>query len=300
MRNFISICLVLLCVCCKEEKQRGEERARSYLALKTYVADHTVSDTIKLLLPQLNQIAKQFTHLYFVDEDGYDAADSNQILLIPFRKKNEIGVSSGYSDIGHRIVFICPPQINEFVRSNSFSDTFSISGYLGIILLHEIGHFITKIPGSFDECDDSTFDTSQKYNKDPIYMTSIKKKELKVDSVAIEMVKTGLKSSDAFCFNSCMDMQLAIVNAEFMLKTKRNLENFGHFQDYNPYLLKDKTWTHPNLELRIAFMSYYLNPSEEKLSQLNEYLFQREIAPLIKYPLVPDIYHKMNNGKSLY
>jgi hypothetical protein len=111
--------------------------------------------------------------------------------------------------------------------------------------------------------------------------------ELKVDSIAVQLVKKGVKITDGNCFSVCMSIQLAISGAEFILFGKRLLENFG---SGTPKLIRDKNWTHPNIELRLAFMNYYLNPTPEKQSQIDDYLYQREVEPIHKQETDPRIY----------
>lgn len=298
MKNLISF-LILACLLsgCKSKKS-GKDLVEAYLIEKNFVADHTIDEKLKELLPEVNCVVKSFTTKHFVTAEDFDKADTNQILLISFRKKNGIGTASGFSDLGHHIVFICPPQIKEFVHANSLSDTADIAGYLGIILLHEAGHFIAGIPGNFDEVANANQSKTklgeQDMGTDPVYITVNKRLELKVDSLAIEMVKKGIKLSDKGCFNCSMNIQLAVNGAEFMIFGKRIVSNFG---SPAPNQLKDQSWTHPNLELRLAFMNYYLNPNYEKRKQIDDYLYEREIAPINRQMTDPRIYQ--GNEKKL-
>ncbi len=174
---------------------------QAYLDEKRLVADHTIDNELKLLLPGINCIAKTSGSKYFVMADAFNFSDTNQVLLIPFRNKNKIGTSSGFSDLQNRLVFICPLQIKDFVSTTSLSDSAGISGYLGIILLHELSHFACGIPGSFDEDKiqnpSSTFSRlgQQDMGTEPVLMTTYKRLELQVDSTAIEMIKKGAKNT---------------------------------------------------------------------------------------------------------
>ena len=72
-----------------------------------------------------------------------------------------------------------------------------------------------------------------------------------------------------------------------MLFGKRTLSSFG---TPGPAMIKDQAWSHPNIELRLAFMNYYLNPTEEKQAQIAEYIYEREIAPIERQSTDPRIY----------
>jgi hypothetical protein len=292
MKNFsLFISITLILIGCKS-KVSNKDIASNYLIEKGYVADHTIDNELTEVINGINILTKQYLNKTFVTEANYNPTDTNQILVTPFRKKIGVGTVSAFSSIENRLVFICPLQIKDFVSANSLSDTADIKGYLGIILLHELGHFSMGISGSFDENSaENTVQNSQLGEQDmgtePELMTIQKRLELKVDSLAVELVKKGVKITDANCFNACMNIQLTISGAEFMLFGKRLLENFG---STTPKLIRDKNWTHPNLELRLAFMNYYLNPTLEKQSQIDNYLYQREVEPIRRQETDPRIY----------
>ena len=292
------VAIIFISVGCTNQVS-NRDIASNYLIEKGYVEDHTIDKELTEVINGINILSKQYLNKEFVTEANYNAKDINQILVTPFRRKKGLGTISGFSSIENRLVFICPLQIKEFVGANSLSDTADISGYLGIILLHELGHFTLGISGSFDEnVSENSVEKSmlgeQDMGTEPEIMTSQKRLELKVDSLAVEFVKKGIKITDGNCFSTCMSIQLAINGAEYMLFGKRVIENFGSTA---PNLIRDKNWTHPNLELRLAFMNYYLNPTLEKQSQIDDYLYQREIEPIHRQETDPRIYQ--GKGKSI-
>lgn len=278
----------LFCGC--RQKITGSEIAAQYLEQKNLVPDNTIKVVLDSILPGVNCLIKQYSSRYFVVEEKYNSEDTNQVLLILFRKKMGTGVSSGFSDISKRCVFICPLQIKEFVEKNSLSDTADIEGYLSLILLHEFGHFMYKVPGNYDEgisIEKTGSLGEQDLGLSPEVMTTNKKKELQVDSLAIEMVRKGSKIIKGNCFDISFKVEMAVNGAEFMLFGERLLEDYG---SQTPDFIKDHNWTHPNIELRLAFMNYYLNPTEEKRAQIDSYLYNREIAPVNRQLTDPRIY----------
>lgn len=287
--KFKILFIFLLLNACKRPPT-GEELMSQFLEEKNFVADNTINNELDSMITGINCLGRISTANYFVLSRQYNSKDTNQVLIIPFRRKGGTGTSSGFSDISNRCVFICPSQIKEFVVANSLSDTSDITGYLSLILLHELGHYIYRIPGNFDEGTIKT-NSSQLGEQDmglsPEVMTYNKKKELQVDSLAIDMVKKGTKIMKDDCFDISFKTEMAINGAEFMLFGKRLLGEFG---TQTPGLIRDHNWTHPNIELRMAFMNYYLNPDEQKREQIDNYLYNREIAPINRQLLDPRIY----------
>ena len=77
------------------------------------------------------------------------------------------------------------------MNGNSLGDSTDIKGYLSLILLHEMGHFIYKLPGNFDA--DAVFTKLSLLGEQDLglsseVMTYNKKKELQVDSLAVDMI----------------------------------------------------------------------------------------------------------------
>lgn len=289
MKYSLILWAVLFTIACSL-KEDGKELSASHLEARNLVADHTIDETLDSLLPGVNCILRNFGSKYFATAKSYNSNDSNQILLIPFRRKSNNGTSSGFSDIEKRISFICPTQIKAFVSKNSLSDSSKIDGYLGIILLHEAGHFLYRLSGHFDEESNPPENVSklgqQDMGTEPVVMTIYKRQELKVDSTAIEMVKKALKVTKGDCFGTSFNIELAINGAEFMLFGKRLFDQFG----LENKTIKDQALTHPNLELRLAFMNYYLNPTSEKRQQIDQYIYDREIAPINRQLTDPRIF----------
>lgn len=295
MKNFslISILLFLISSCTrKDEKQNSSTIALNYLNEKGYVEDHTTDAEIEKIIDGLNILTRQNAKKYFTLASNYKTNDANQILIVPFRKKSQGATPTAFSSIQDNLVFICPLQIKEFVLKNSISDSTDITGYLGLILLHELGHFSLKISGSFDESilsDRGEIATigEQDLGTDPVVLNLQKRLELKIDSLAVESIRKGIKIMEGTCSGTCFSIEFAITNAQFNFMGRRIIKNFGTAKGKT---ILDESWTHPNLELRLAFMNYYLNPTIEQWNQINDYLYQREIAPILLQETDPRIF----------
>jgi hypothetical protein len=293
MKNF-NLCIFFLAVFVScSPRPTNKEISTNYLIENGFIPDHTIDKKLNDVIKGINLLARNKLNKEFVLDQDYNPSDSNQILVVPFRRKMEIGTVSAFSSIKDRLVFISPLQIKKFVESNSLNDNADISGYLGIILLHELSHFSLRISGSYDETSGEPEEQESKIGgqnmgTEPILMTSKKRLELKVDSLAVELVKSGIKVTDGDCFHTCLNIELAINGAEFMLFGKRLIENFG---TTTPKMIRDNSWTHPNLELRLAFMNFYLNPTLEKQRQIDDYLYEREVEPVHRQEINPLIFH---------
>src|SRR4051794_37462094 len=110
MKYRLMILAAVFIVGCRS-KQDAKELNAAYLEARNLVADHTIDVTLDSLLPGINCILQNYGSKYFATAKSYNSEDSNQILLIPFRRKSTNGNSSGFSDIEKGISFICPTQI---------------------------------------------------------------------------------------------------------------------------------------------------------------------------------------------
>jgi hypothetical protein len=113
----------------------------------------------------------------------------------------------------------------------------------------------------------------------------LKREELSVDSLAVVMVKNSITATAPGCFDLCMDVQLAVNGAEFMIFGSEILTNFG----LGKRVLVDPSGSHPNIELRLAFMNYYFNPTPSKRSMIDQYMYDRETGALERQQTDPRI-----------
>ncbi len=173
-----------------------------------------------------------------------------------------------------------------------FADNYTLGGkdgfetILSLVLLHELGHFAINQNVGFEMTTEKTVLHGQ-LPTEPEDMTSLKKVELRVDSLAVKWVAAVGLNPSAQCSSVCMDIQLLVPSMSFMLAGRRMIDDFG-----NPNIdfLMDSGFSHPNLELRITFMDYYLNPTPKKKEQIDYYIYKRTVEPIHNQELDPRIF----------
>jgi hypothetical protein len=126
----------------------------------------------------------------------------------------------------------------------------------------------------------------QVMDTDPEYLTSVKRMEMKVDSMAIQMMKGSILSKDVDCYLCASSVQLLLPGMSYKLFGTRILAQFGQ----RLKILRDPSASHPNMELRIAFMNYYLTPTDQGRQMIDEFLYDREVAPVHLQELDPRIF----------
>lgn len=220
----------------------------------------------------------------------YHSWDTTEILLIPYIPNGQMFKSSAYSDIDNRFVLINPTYIHEFAIKNTLNDTTAYIPLLELMVLHEIGHFILKRPGAFDKLESMSVETlgQQEHNDtQPEYITTAKKLELSADSLAIDLVRRKLKSTDYGCLNIAFDVERVLPGMQFQLSGTRIITDFGR---QTPVFLHDPSNDHPNMELRVTFMNYFLFPNESLRQMIEEYIYNRTVAPVHRQEFDPRIY----------
>jgi hypothetical protein len=187
--------------------------------------------------------------------------------------------SSAFSDIKNRFVLLNPAYIRGFTVKNSLSGAGSFKPVLELMLLHEIGHFILGKQGAFDQVASATGKgTGQQVdNTQPEFLTTIKKVELSADSLAIDIVKRRLKPTSRSCLDAAFDIQTIVPGMQFQISGRRMIDNFGA-KDIG--FLHDPSSDHPNLELRITFMNYFLHPTDSLRLMIDGYIYNRTVAPV--------------------
>lgn len=169
---------------------------------------------------------------------------------------------------------------------------------LHLVLLHELGHFRLNQAGAFDEPPENRKRTGeQRLDTEPEYLTSIKRVELAADSIAVSLCRQAMKSEKADCFMIASGVMRVLPGMGFQLFGKRTLSEFGtgsintqgQYEPRRP-LLRDPNVSHPNLELRVVFMNYFMNPSLGNRQQVDQLLYNREVGPIIRQEFMPYIY----------
>ena len=230
--------------------------------------------------------------------------DTTTILVIPFGAKLRDMKSSAYSDIKNRFILLGPALVNRFVKRTALNDSSSTPAIIMLLLLHELGHFAVGKEGAFDRLESSEEDEwtdekkselgEQKMDTEPEYLTSHKRIELACDSSAMAMIKPHLLNvKEMDCYNTAFNVQLVLPGMGFKLFGTRMIGQFGSTAIN---LLRDPSNTHPNMELRIAFMNYFLSGREDQRKMIDDYLYDREVAPVHRQEMDPRIFQGERKG----
>ncbi|MFD1874515.1 hypothetical protein [Hymenobacter bucti] len=271
-----------------------QDRETQVLLQKSGARDYSLNNALAAALPGLNCIsqARLGRHLVLAQPGAtYDTQDTSVVLVIPYRPTDPKASAGVFSNVKERYVLLNPDYIRSWVLKNSLSGTnTALPDVLNLVLLHELGHFRLGRTGRFDEPVAAAPRTGQMEMQEvtPQYLTTDKRLELAVDSVAIGLVNQAARpGSPPACFSTAVTVQLLVPGANFNLAGHRTVDQFG-----SPHILylPDYTSTHPNLELRLAFMAYYLHRTPEGRQQIDDYLYAREVAPIHRQEMDPRIF----------
>jgi hypothetical protein len=182
-----------------------------------------------------------------------------------------------------------PGFIKEFTLKNTLNDSISFQPVLKLMLLHEVGHFILKKGGAFDAVNGTNIGLTGERTDDtqPEFITSLKKVELSADSLAIDLVKRKLRSNLGSCLNIAFDIERVVPGMQFQMAGRRMIDNFGATQ---VGFLHDPSNEHPNLELRVTYMDYFLYPSAQLKQMIDNYIYDRTVAPVHRQEFDPRIF----------
>lgn len=286
----ILIVLAFSCMHPKPAPPDGQRLQDHYLLDNNLRKDYSAGRYLSEVIASVNCIDSGVMTKKIVLAGDFTSSDTNQILLIPYIPNGANFKSSSYSDIANRVILLNPSYIREFARTNALNDTLAYIPLLELMLLHEIGHFILHQSGYFDRI--TTLSSGkelgeQRDDTQPEFLTSVKKIELAADSLAIGMVRRQLPSGVLCCGGQPFEIQLVIPGMQFNLAGTRDIENFG-----SPHInfLHDPNPDHPNLELRITFMNYFLNPNDTLRQMIDDYLYERTVAPVHRQETDPKIF----------
>jgi len=280
--------LVFAClffVACKTERS-GKELEEAVLKENGFIKDRSSDSLLRFLFRGVNCIASGEAKL--VLSKDYHLDSTHHILVIPILTSNNEYKSSAYSDVAKKFVLINMGYIRDFVNRHALNDTTAFEGTASMILLHELGHFALGKEGAHDRIDTISGNSpgEVKNFSTPEYITSIKKVELQADSIAMSWVKTNIGSQNMDCYACATDIQIMLPGMYFNVFGMRTIAQFGQPQK----ILRDPSSTHPNMELRIAFMNYFLMPTEQMRQTIEQYLYDREVAPIHNQEFDPRIY----------
>jgi hypothetical protein len=284
-----SVLLVLLVlVGCSDVKEVDSKSLERRILLKQGLTrDYSADLILEEVIGNVNLLAGAYTNKKLALRKDYNGKDSHSLLIIPFNSE-EPGKTSAYSDLKEGVVLIQPQYVKSFAERYALNDTSAVKGIYTLLLMHELGHFVIGKSGEFDRRFEEAKQTGEiDLGLEPQILNSIKRVELRADSLAIVWVKAGLVSKDLPKYSVAQEVQLFLPGMQFIMSSLRVLSHFG---SPTSNLLKDKSVTHPNLELRITFMNYYLFPTPERKQLLDDFLYEREVAPVHRQEMDPRIF----------
>lgn len=286
--------LLLLIVGCSQKPDKlAESLAYESAVLEAYSGrkDSTAIQSVQQTLRGLDCITAAEYGRRLVLASEYTKEDSNQILVIPFSPNLSNRKSCAYSNVSKRFILLNTAMIKAFTAqyTNDSTDLRSVTAF---VLLHEIGHFALGKEGAFDDMKPASSKTGETdFGTTPQYLTANKRVELEADSIGIACVKkhrANTKNMD--CYSTASAVEIILPGIQFRLFGDRLLGNFG---SPTPNLLKDPSTTHPNMELRVAFMNYYLAGLPQQRQMIDDYLYAREVEPVHRQELDPRIFQGM-------
>jgi len=291
-REWISGSVILfLLIACGQPLQdvKGVEVETQLLSDYNISRDYSNSNTLQKILDDINCSVSSVVHKKLVVADSFTPRDTSRILLVPFISNGHVFKSSAYADVTNRFILINLRYIREFATKNTLNDTTAFVPLVELMLLHEIGHFMLHAAGSFDNLDSGVSTLGQQENPSttPEYLTTVKKIELSADSLAIDLIRKQLKSQHYECLNIAFDVERLLPGMQFQLSGTRMIEKFGA-RDVN--FLHDPSNDHPNMELRVTFMNYFLFPSDAQKKMIDDYIYDRTVAPVHEQELDPKIF----------
>ena len=281
--------IILLSACRAHSGADGREFETQVLASYDLRKDYSSLSLLQEIAALVNCADSAILGKRLVFAPDFHSADTGQILLIPYVPNGKSFRSSAYSDINNRFVLINPSYIREFTLNNTLNDTISFKPVLELMLLHEMGHFILRKEGAFDAINSGPrgMTGQQPDNTQPEFLTSLKKVELSADSIAIDLVEKASKSKRDSCLNIAFDVELILPGMQYQLSGRRMIDRFG---SPDVGFLHDPSNDHPNLELRVTFMNYFLYPNDTLRQMIDNYLYNRTIAPVHRQESDPRIF----------
>lgn len=282
---WFSLATLLVTINACKPKVDGLEIERQILTEKDLSKDRTKLSLLKEIISDINCADSSILGKKIVLAEQFHSEDTTEILLIPYSAAGMSLTSYAYSDVSTRVILFNISSIYNFTLKNTLGDSSSIKPVMTLMLLHEIGHFLIGQNGLFDSIQPMNEKLGeQKSPVEPQYLTKAKKLELKVDSLAISLLQKGVNFKNTSCIFSFMDVQRILPGMQFQLSGMRMIENFGSPQSS---FLPDPSSTHPNMELRISFMNYFLYPTAERKALIDDYIYNRTSGAVHLQELAP-------------
>jgi hypothetical protein len=177
-----------------------------------------------------------------------------------------------------------------FAHAHALGDSSEARQTFELVLLHELGHFAIGRGDYFqDFAAPAGAVGEERRRSEPEYLNAAKRVELAADSSAIAWINAAARTRDRGCQMACEDVEIILPGMLFDIFADEELKTFGQTR---PRIVRDDSYTHPNLELRVAFMNYYMTHSAQSRAVVDEYLYNREVLPVRLQRQDPAIYQR--------
>ena len=268
----IAVCILSFLFTSCDRKFKGVEYEAD-IVKQLGVRNHEFDTIFIELLPQINELMKEVGSDLEIKLSGdFDYHRKEEILLIPLTPYSK-NISAS-SNIDYRFILLNPDYINT-IMYEVMLDTDVFKDIVLLLIIHELCHFELGKSGQFDEIITKSINDNRSLNGDNYSnFNESKLLELKVDSLAVSYIQKASLSNNknVFSISNSLKKQLKILEASVAID---RITNF--YGTPNSNVLNDLSKTHPNFELRLAFMNYYMNPSESKKRMLDKFIEEREI-----------------------
>ncbi len=268
----IAVCLLSFLFTSCDRKIKGDQY-ESNIVKQLGVRNYEFDTTFIELLPQINELMKEVgSDLEIKLSNDFNYQSKEEILLIPLTPYSK--QISASSNIDYRFILLNPDYINT-IMYEIMLDTDVFKDIILLLIIHELCHFELGKSGQFDELIALSINEKSSLNADNYSnFNESKLLELKVDSLAVSYIQKASISNNkkASSIANSLKKQLGILEASVAID---RITNFYGTANFN--VLNDLSKTHPNFELRLAFMNYYLNPLESKKRMLDKFIEEREI-----------------------
>jgi len=168
-----------------------------------------------------------------------------------------------------RIIFN-PEKIEAFsttyLKESSQSMKVDPINALSIILLHEVSHILL---GHSVDSDNGYHENSQlEYDRYNLESNEYKRREYQADSLAANIISKSIENGSL----DASEISLAVSFLSWNIQGDRIINNWGAQKS----VFWDKSKTHPNFELRILYMNYFITHIEDAKYLIDEFIKSRQ------------------------
>ena len=221
-----------------------------------------LEESIKLA----NKLIDSTLNFSLVPSWSKKASNSEKVLIKVFLSKNKDDHMM-FVPKGGKYILINEKKLKKYLdfycnEVDSGQLEIDIKNICVVMLLHELGHIVNGDVGSFLEED-------QEFNRKE---TIAKEKELKADIFAASQIKKALDPNNNHSHSlDATWISFAVTKLTWNLQKERMVDNFGATAS----VLWDKSYTHPNLELRFLIINNEITGLEESKDLVEDFLKRR-------------------------